>query len=357
MSKYECNHHMTGFLKELPKCEHHVHLEGTLGPDLLFPLAARNNVQLPSHFPKDVESLNKRYSEFTDLQDFLNFYYIGMSVLIQEQDFFDLAWAYFTKAHADGLHHAETFFDPQGHVERGVSIDVVVRGFERAAQQAEKELGISTRLIMCLLRHLPPKDGLATIESARPYYKAGTIHGLGLDSAEKPFPPHLFEECYKAVRDSFPEVGLTAHAGEEGGPEFITNSLDLLNVTRIDHGVNSFQDEDLLKRLAKNQTLLSLCPLSNVKLQVVKDVSELPIQKWLDFGVPFSINSDDPAYFGGYILDNYIMVHTRFGFDLKTWCKIAANGVNGSWISDARKKELLEKIDQVYTKYQPLIEA
>lgn len=346
---------MRNFLRELPKCEHHVHLEGTLEPDLLFPLVERNKITLPEEFPKTVEELEERYNRFTDLQDFLNFYYIGMNALISEEDFFDLAWAYFQKAKRDGLHHAETFFDPQGHVERGVSLETVVKGFKRASDKAEKELNISTKLIMCLLRHLPAKSGLETIESARPFYEQGLIHGLGLDSAEKPFPPHLFAECYKLVKESYPEVGLTAHGGEEGGPEYVTNSLDLLNVTRVDHGINSQHDPLLLKRLADSQTMLTVCPMSNVKLQVVKDVSELPIQAFLDANVPFSINSDDPAYFGGYILDNYILLHTRFGFDLATWCKIAANGVNGSWIDVERKSELLQLIDSVHTKYASLV--
>ncbi|ODV86245.1 hypothetical protein CANARDRAFT_27498 [[Candida] arabinofermentans NRRL YB-2248] len=356
MAKYECSQHMHDFLHELPKCEHHVHLEGTLGPDLLFPLAKRNNITLPDNFPKTPEALQIRYDQFADLEDFLGFYYIGMGVLITEEDFFELAWMYFNKAKKDGLHHAEVFFDPQGHLERGIDMDVVVGGFNRACEKAEAELGITTKLIMCLLRHLPVNNCMDTIELAKPHFAKGTIHGLGLDSSEKPFPPHLFIECYAKVAEHFPNVGLTAHAGEEGGPDFIINSLDKLNVTRIDHGVNSYKDDALLARLAENQTLLSLCPLSNVKLQVVKDVSELPIQKWLDANVPFSINSDDPAYFGGYILDNYIVVHTRFGFDLKTWVKIAKNGVHGSWITDARKKEILDAIDAVYLKYQPLLE-
>lgn len=343
------------FLRELPKCEHHVHLEGTLQPDLLFELAKRNNIQLPDHFPKDIELCNDRYDNFADLQDFLDHYYIGMSVLITEEDFFDLAWAYFVKAANDGLKHAETFFDPQGHVEREIDLDVVVKGFNRASLRAEKELGITTKLIMCLLRHLPSADGIKTINDAKPYYDQGIIHGLGLDSSEKPFPPELFVDCYKLVKDRHPEVLLTAHAGEEADPIFISNSLDLLDVSRIDHGVQSYRDEELLKRLNKEQIMLSVCPLSNVKLQVVKDVRELPIRKFLEFGVPFSINSDDPAYFGGYILDNYRIVDDRFKLTTEEWVIVAKNGVQGSWITDARKKELFDEIDAVYEKYKDLI--
>ncbi|KAG7699827.1 hypothetical protein KL930_004936 [Ogataea haglerorum] len=342
---------MRQFLHELPKCEHHVHLEGTLGPELLFPLAARNNIQLPDHFPKTVDDLQYKYDNFKDLQDFLDLYYVGMSVLITEDDFFELAWAYFRKAHADGLHHAETFFDPQGHLERGISMETVVKGFRKACDKAETELGITTKLIMCLLRHLPSQDGLDTIALAKPYYEQGLIHGLGLDSSEKPFPPELFKECYEHMATNHPGVLLTAHAGEEGGPEYIHNSLDFLKVTRIDHGVNSIKDPQLIKRLADSQTMLSLCPISNLKLRVVQDIAELPIREWIEAGVPFSINSDDPAYFGGYILDNYLAVQSKFGLDVPTWKLIAQNGVKGSYIPQSRKDELLQRIEEVCSKY------
>lgn len=355
MAKVECTHHFKNFLTELPKCEHHLHLEGTLEPSLLFDLAARNKITLPSHFPPTVEACNERYANFADLQDFLDHYYIGMSVLIHEQDFFDLAMEYFSRAHADGCLHSEVFFDPQGHVERGIDVDVVVRGFDRACKAANSKFGTTNKLIMCLLRHLPAASGIDTIESTTKYFQEGIIHGLGLDSAEKPFPPELFEECYKLIKSRHPEVGLTAHAGEEGDHTYVTNSLDVLNVTRIDHGVNSKQDAELMKRLAANRTMLSMCPLSNVKLQVVKDVSELPIDLFLEHNVPFSINSDDPAYFGGYILDNYIAVHTRFDFSLEQWVKIANNGIEGSWCHDDRKKELKQKVEEVYVKYKALI--
>lgn len=356
MSIHECSQQMECFLRELPKCEHHLHLEGTLEPDLLFPLASRNNIQLPDNFPKTVEELNKRYSQFADLQDFLDFYYIGTNVLVQEDDFFDLAWAYFQRAKSDGLWHCEVFFDPQSHTERGIDLDVVVKGFQRACDKAQSELGITTQLIMCLLRHLPSQSGLATIESAREHIANGTIHALGLDSAEKPFPPQLFCDCYSRVKEINPSIQLTAHAGEEGDADFVTNSLNLLNVTRIDHGINSVHDDILIKRLSDNQTLLTVCPLSNVKLQVVKDVSELPLQKLLDANVPFSLNSDDPAYFGGYILDNYVAVHTRFGWSIDTWAQVAVNAINGSWCHQDRKDEILREIANVVEKHRPIIE-
>ncbi|KAI5950507.1 AAH1 [Candida margitis] len=351
LTKYECSDCMQKFLKELPKCEHHLHLEGTLEPDLLFKLAKRNNITLPPTFPPTIEQCKTRYDNFSDLQDFLDHYYIGMSVLVTEQDFYDLAMAYFTKATADGCLHSEVFFDPQGHLERGISLDVVVSGLSHACEDARTSFGTTNKLIMCLLRHLPSEDGLKVIESADKYYQDGIIHGLGLDSSEKPFPPELFEECYALLRSKFPEVALTAHAGEEGDYTFVENSLDKLKVTRIDHGVNSKHSESLMKRLSEEQIMLSLCPLSNVKLQVVQDVGHLPIDLFLERGVPFSINSDDPAYFGGYILDNYVAVHTRFGFNLEQWKQISLNGINGSWCDEGRKQELRMLVDKVCSKY------
>lgn len=354
MAKFECNEHMSDFLRELPKCEHHVHLEGTLEPNLLFQLAKRNEITLPESFPTSVEACNERYDNFADLQDFLDHYYIGMGVLINEQDFYDLAFEYFTKAHADGCLHSEVFFDPQGHVERGIHLDTVVSGFDRACKEANTQFGTTNKLIMCLLRHLPAQSGLDSIEQAHKHFKSGTIHGLGLDSSEKPFPPALFEECYKLVAEHHPSVGFTAHAGEEGDHTYINDAIEILNVSRIDHGVNLKQSAELMSKLASNQTMLSMCPLSNVKLQVVKDVGELPIALFLENNIPFSLNSDDPAYFGGYILDNYIAVHTRFGFSIDQWCKISINGINGSWCHEERKSELRSKVSDVRSRYQHL---
>lgn len=351
MAKYECSSEMRQFLTELPKCEHHLHLEGTLEPDLLFPLAKRNCITLPDSFPSTVEELNERYNRFVDLQDFLNFYYVGCNVLITEEDFFDLAWAYFKKVSAQGLKHAEVFYDPQSHTSRGISLETVTRGFKRACDNAEKELGISTKLIMCLLRHCPVEECLETVRSAKDLIVGGVISGLGLDSSEKPFPPDLFVECYQLAKSYNENLLLTAHAGEEGGPDFVTNSLDLLEATRIDHGVNSIKDEDLIKRLAEEKIMLTVCPMSNVKLQVVKDVSELPLQEFLDNNVYFSLNSDDPAYFGGYILDNYIEVHTRFGWDITVWSKIAKQSISGSRCDEKRKDELVAEVDAVVDKF------
>ncbi|KAI5965283.1 AAH1 [Candida pseudojiufengensis] len=355
ITKYECDDCMKDFLKQLPKCEHHVHLEGTLEPNLLFKLAKRNHITLPSNFPKTEEECRERYNNFADLQDFLDHYYIGMSVLIKEQDFYDLAMSYFKKAHDDGCLHSEVFFDPQGHLERSIELKTVVSGFHKACIDANKKFGTTNKLIMCLLRHLPSSDGLKVIQDSKKYYQNNIIHGLGLDSSEKPFPPRLFENCYNLIHKEFPNVGLTAHAGEEGNYKYVEDSLNLLKVTRIDHGVNSKQSKKLMERLAKDQTLLTICPLSNVKLQVVKDVSELPISLFFNKNIPFSINSDDPAYFGGYILENYIAVHESFGFGVKEWKQISLNGINGSWCSEDRKKELRNKVDEVCEKFGKLI--
>ncbi|GCF00278.1 adenine deaminase [Zygosaccharomyces mellis] len=340
------------FLKELPKCEHHLHLEGTLEPDLLFPLARRNGITLPTEFPQTVGELETRYGQFKDLQDFLDYYYVGTSVLIKEQDFHDLAWAYFQKVHAQGLVHAEVFYDPQSHTTRGIPIEVVTRGFETACQRAEQELGITSKLIMCLLRHMDPQEGLQTIEDASRLLSSGSVHGIGLDSAERPFPPELFVECYERARSINPELQFTAHAGEEGPAKYVSNSLDLLQVSRIDHGVNSVHDEELLQRLAQEKIMLTVCPLSNVKLQVVSRVSQIPLQKLLDANVPFSLNSDDPAYFGGYILDNYYKVAEEFPhWNHEVWSTICRNSIEGSWCDAKRKNELLDRLDQVVAKY------
>ncbi|CDO95136.1 unnamed protein product [Kluyveromyces dobzhanskii CBS 2104] len=354
MAKFECTSEVTAFLTELPKCEHHLHLEGTLEPELLFPLAARNGVELPDTFPKNADELHETYNNFADLQDFLNYYYIGCNVLIKEDDFFDLAWEYFKKVSSQGLKHAEVFYDPQSHTSRGISLKVVTRGFERACVKAQEEFNISTKLIMCLLRHLPVEECLEIVASAKPLIESGVINGLGLDSAERPFPPELFVECYELAKSYNDALQLTAHAGEEGGPDFVTNSLDLLGATRIDHGVRSVEDPELIKRLADQKIMLTVCPLSNVKLQVVKDVSELPLQEFLDNNVPFSINSDDPAYFGGYILQNYLELYSRFGWSKAVWEKIAKQSIEGSWCDAKRKEELLSEVAAVVSKYPNL---
>lgn len=355
MAEHACSPVMENFLRELPKCENHVHLEGTLEPSLLYQLAERNNITLPSSFPKSTEECEERYANFADLQDFLDHYYVGMSVLVQEDDFYDLAMAYFERAHRDGCFHSEVFFDPQGHVARGISIDTVICGFDRACKDVNAKLGTTNKLIMCLLRHLDPQDGLNTIENAHKYFENGTLHGLGLDSSEKPFPPHLFAESYKLVAERYPHIGLTAHAGEEGDHTYVQGALTHLGVTRIDHGINTKNDPELMKFISEKQIMLSVCPLSNLKLNVVQDIADLPLRTFFDANVQFSINSDDPAYFGGYILDNYKAVHQIFGFTLDEWAKIAENGIRGSWCDEQRKLELCQILNATVVKYKKLI--
>lgn len=341
------------FLNDLPKCEHHLHLEGTLEPELLFTLAKRNGIELAKEFPQTLEALMERYKHFADLQDFLNYYYIGTSVLITEEDFYDLAWAYLERAASQGLVHAEVFFDPQSHTSRSVSIETVVRGFERALKRAETELGVSSCLIMCLLRHESPAACLETVKSATNLMSPrGPIVGLGLDSAERPNPPKWFAECYDPKNHDGANLKFTAHAGEEGPAEYVQDSLDILHVTRIDHGFHAADDPELLKRLARERVMLTVCPLSNVKLQVVSSVDQLPLDTLLEYDVPFSLNSDDPAYFGGYILENYIAVARAFPhWDHNTFVKIVKNAIKGSWCDDKRKEELLAKVDKVVESY------
>ncbi|ODV64076.1 adenosine deaminase [Ascoidea rubescens DSM 1968] len=348
---------MLDFLTELPKCEHHCHLEGTLSPSLLFKLAKKNSVKLPDEFPDTPEKLLLKYDNFENLDDFLKYYYVGMNVLITEDDFFELAWNYLLTAKSQGVYHLELFFDPQGHLIRSIKIsfDTIINGLTRAFLKAKNELEISTKLTMCILRHLPLDSCFETINLSKKYYENGQIHGLGLDSSEKPFPPTLFKECYSEISKTFPNVGLTAHAGEEGGPDFVVDSINELKVTRIDHGVNSIKDLNLIDYLSKNQILLTVCPISNLKLQVIKNLDQLPLNEFLKYNVPFSINSDDPAYFNSYILDNYAQIQKAFNWNIETWCKIANNSINGSWIADKEKELLLLKVDQVYHKYKSIM--
>ena len=305
-------------LQTLPKCEHHVHIEGTLSPKLLVELAKKHGIEVPTE-----EYLIERYKNFTGLQDFLDFYYIGMTVLKTEEDYYALMRDYLTQAHHDGVLHAEIFFDPQAHQD----VSVMLRGFERAMDLSP----VSSALIHCHLRHLPPQ-----IKS----YESSRIIGIGLDSAELPFPPALFKDVYAAST-----LRKTAHAGEEGPAGYIKSALDDLHVTRIDHGIRLIDDEALLQRVVKENVLLTVCPLSNVRLRAVKSISELPIRAFLDKGVKFSINSDDPAYFGGYILDNYLAVQEAFNLTADEWRTISRNSIEGSWCSDEKKAEMLKVLE------------
>ncbi|KAF2265236.1 adenosine deaminase [Lojkania enalia] len=344
-----CQTHLHDFLKRLPKCEHHIHLEGALTPPVLFHLAKRNSISLPSddNAFSSPESLLERYGRFTSLDDFLHYYYIGMSVLIHASDFEALAWDYFRHASADGVHHAEVFFDPQAHTSRGVSYTTALSGFQAACHRAERELGITTELITCFLRHLPVPDCLATFEdkAVQESYVSCAVRGIGLDSSELDFPPHLFKELYaKAQKQG---LRVTSHAGEEGPVEYISSALSDLQVDRIDHGIRLADDEELMRKVAAGKTLLTVCPMSNVVLKAARSIKDIPIRKFLDAGVQFSINSDDPAYFGGYILDNYCAIQEHFDLSIQEWKRIARAGIDGSWCSERRKKQILITLEEV----------
>lgn len=343
------------FLAALPKCEHHVHIEGTLMPETLFLLSRRNGVPLPS--PADdpayasPEALLARYKAFSCLDDFLAYYYRGMAVLLSAADFEDMTWAYLVKAQADGVRHAEIFFDPQAHLVRGLKLQEVVAGVKRACQRAEKELGLTTLLIACFLRHLPAPDCLALMQSPEmlEVVQQRDIAGVGLDSSESGFPPELFVETYREAKAL--GLRLTAHAGEEGPAEHIKKSLDVLGTTRIDHGIRLADDEQLLRRVVQQGTMLSVCPLSNVYLRCVDSVGQLPLRKFLDLGVRFSINSDDPAYLGGFILDNYRAVQDAFTLSMVEWETICRNAVEGSWCMQSRKDELILELERVMKRF------
>jgi adenosine deaminase len=291
---------LRAFLRQMPKAELHIHIEGSLEPELIFALAQRNGIQLA--YPS-VEALRAAYA-FTDLQSFLDIYYAGASVLLQEEDFFDMAWAYFERAHADKVVHAELFFDPQTHTDRGVPMAHVIKGLKRACDRAQAELGISSGLILCFLRHLSEDAALQTLEAALPWREH--FIGVGLDSSERGHPPEKFARVFAHAR----ELGLhvVAHAGEEGPPAYIWSALDVLKVQRIDHGVRCLEDPTLVQRLAAERMPLTVCPLSNVKLCVFKTMAEHNLKALLDAGLCVTVNSDDPAYFGGYISDNFIAV-------------------------------------------------
>ncbi|KAL8662209.1 MAG: hypothetical protein Q9202_004891 [Teloschistes flavicans] len=327
-----------------------MHLEGSLSPSLLFSLAQRHSVSLPSPDEDPAfaspSALRDRYARFTSLDDFLRYYFIGMSALIHAEDFEALAWEYFVRAHADGVVHAEVFFDPQAHTSRGVRYETVVDGFVTACQKAEKELGMSTKLILCFLRHLPVSEAAFAFNIAKDDLTTGRLAGIGLDSSEKGFPPGAWKGIYDQAKDY--NIKRTAHAGEEGPVEYIREALETLDIERIDHGLRLVDDDTLMRDVARRKILVTLCPLSNVWLHCVNSVAELPIRTFLKEGVPFSLNSDDPAYFGGhYVLDNWCAVQEAFSLTVDEWKSIASTSIAGSWCEENRKNVMLSKLDDV----------
>jgi adenosine deaminase len=329
-------------LRRMPKAELHIHIEGSLEPELIFALAARNGVQLPY---ASVEDLRKAYA-FTNLQSFLDIYYAGASVLLKEEDFFDMAWAYLQKAAADNVVHTEMFFDPQTHTARGVPMETVIHGLHRACERAP-ELGVSASLILCFLRHLSEEEAFQTLEQALPY--RDKFIGVGLDSSEVGHPPEKFAKVFARCR----ELGLhlVAHAGEEGPPAYVWTALDLLKVERIDHGVQSAKDPALMRRLAHDRVTLTVCPLSNLKLCVFPELASHNLRELLDAGLAATINSDDPAYFGGYMNDNFVQTFAATGLTSQHAYQLARNSFEGSFIDDAAKRAFIERLDQVFAEF------
>ena len=327
-------------LARMPKAELHVHIEGTLEPDLMFELATRNRVSLP--YP-DVNALRAAY-QFHDLQSFLDIYYAGASVLRTREDFADMAWAYFARAHSDNVAHAEIFFDPQTHLSRGVAFETVIGGLTAACSRARAELGVTSSLILCFLRHLSEAEAFATLEEAIPYREH--FIGVGLDSSEKGHPPAKFARVFARCRDL--GLRIVAHAGEEGPPEYIKEALDLLGAERIDHGVRCLEDEELTLRLARERIPLTVCPLSNVKLRVFQALEDYNLPRLLAAGLIVTVNSDDPAYFGGYVNDNLVSSFRALPLDIGHARVLAANSFNASFLDSSAKAHYLGKVDEFF---------
>ena len=326
-------------IQALPKAELHVHIEGTFEPELMFAIAQRNQIQIPY---QSVEEVKQAYN-FHNLQSFLDIYYAGANVLVHEQDFYDLAWAYFEKCAEDKVVHTEMFFDPQTHTERGVEFATVIAGLKRACQDAQQKLGISSQLIMCFLRHLSEEKAFETLEQALPF--KDEIIAVGLDSSEVGHPPAKFERVFAKAR----EAGflIVAHAGEEGPPQYVWEALDLLKVNRIDHGVRSEEDKQLMARLIAEKMPLTVCPLSNLKLCVVNDMKEHNIRRLLQQGVHVTVNSDDPSYFGGYMNDNFIAIQQALDLSNEELKQLAINSFEASFISDQEKQKWIAEIKKI----------
>ena len=323
-------------IQSMPKAELHVHIEGTFEPELMFAIAQRNHIEIPY---KSVEEVKQAYN-FQNLQSFLDIYYAGANVLIVEQDFYDLAMAYFEKCAADNVVHTEMFFDPQTHTDRGIAFETVINGLQRACDDATAKFGITSHLIMCFLRHLSEEAAFETLEQALPY--KDQIIGVGLDSSEVGHPPSKFERVFAKAREE--GFLIVAHAGEEGPAEYVWEALDLLKVNRVDHGVRSEEDSVLMQRLIAEKMPLTVCPLSNLKLCVVNDMADHNIKRLLQQGVNVTVNSDDPSYFGGYMNDNFIAIAEALDLNNAELKQLAINSFEASFIDDAEKNKWVEKI-------------
>ena len=320
------------WLNGLPKIELHLHIEGTLEPELLFKLAKRNSIQLPFN---SVNEVKKAY-QFSNLQDFLDIYYQGAEVLLHKQDFYDLTWAYLLMCKQQNVMHVEPFFDPQTHTVRGVPFETIVSGIAEALADGKGKLGITSRLIMCFLRHLSEESAIETLKSSEQF--TDVIYGVGLDSAEMGNPPEKFINVFSKAKDM--GYKLVAHAGEEGPASYIWSSLDVLNVQRIDHGIRAIDDPDLMLRLIESQMPLTICPLSNVKLRVFDTMASHTILDMLDLGVCVTVNSDDPSYFGGYMTENFLALYDSLELSRDQAIRLINNSIDASFAEGSRKKEL-----------------
>lgn len=340
-------HDLERLIRHLPKAELHVHIEGTLEPELLFEMARRN--QIPLRFAT-VGELRRAY-HFQNLQSFLDIYYEGARVLLHEQDFFDLTWAYLERAAQQNVRHVEIFFDPQTHTDRGVAFETVVTGIHRALGEAVPTFRISSKLIMCFLRHLSAESAMQTLEASLPF--KDWMVAVGLDSSELGHPPEKFVEVFKRAR----ALGFltVAHAGEEGPPDYIWQALDLLKVSRIDHGVRCLEDPGLVQKLAGEKVPLTVCPLSNVKLGVFKSLEDHNLKKLLDLGLCVTVNSDDPAYFGGYLTENLVASHKALGLTRGDLYTLARNAFEASFLKAEAKHRLIDELDRVMAAHPPAL--
>ncbi len=328
---------MHDFIEQIPKAELHLHIEGTLEPELMFEIGNRNGVDIPFESVDDV----RRAYQFTDLQSFLDIYYQGANVLRHEQDFYDMTWAYLERVHDQNVRHVEIFFDPQTHTDREIPFEIVIMGIHRALEDAARTFGMSSRLIMCFLRHLSAAAAMDTLEQSLPF--KDWIVAVGLDSSEVGHPPEKFQAVFDRAR----EAGFltVAHAGEEGPPEYIWQALDLLKVRRIDHGVRCIEDMELVRRLKDEQIPLTVCPLSNVKLRVFDDMAQHNFKQLLDLGLCVTINSDDPAYFGGYLMENYRAAQQALDLSRDDLYRVTRNSFEATFLEPAEKSQLIAELD------------
>ncbi|MEM6266074.1 MAG: adenosine deaminase [Pseudomonadota bacterium] len=338
------NEQRKAFIAAVPKAELHLHIEGSLEPEMMFALAKRNGVTLPY---ASVEEVSAAY-QFSNLQEFLDLYYLGMQVLVEEQDFYDLTIAYLERVQRDNVRHVEIFFDPQGHTERGIPFELVISGILRALEEGETRLQISYKLIMCFLRHLSQESAFETLAQAQPWLDR--IDGVGLDSSELGHPPEKFARVFQKCRSL--GLKLLAHAGEEGPPDYVWQALDTLGIDRIDHGNRALEDDRLIERIVSEGHTLTVCPLSNLKLCVIDEIADSPVKIMLDRGIKATVNSDDPSYFGGYINDNYNAVAEALNLSLDEIATLARNSFEGSFLDQDEQRRLIGDVSHTLDHYR-----